>query len=99
MGNGPSDDDVRRAERAAQEARETAKVMTPVVEANRLNPLLLKKTLDHFAPKNDAEEDGIFDQRWMDADTFYRFTEEYVEVEKRAAYKYALDATFKKVAP
>lgn len=101
MGKGPSDDDVRRTERAAQEARDIAKMMAPAVEANRLNPLLLKKTLDQFAPGNDAADDGIFDQRWVSVTAFYNNTVDYVEADKRLAYKHALDATFptKKVAP
>lgn len=98
MGNGPSEDDVRRAERAAQEAKETAKVMAPFVERNRLNPLLLKQTLDKFAPGNDAQGDGIFDQRWLSADTFYNNTVDYVDLDKRPAYKAALDAAFPKKA-
>lgn len=98
MGNGPSDDDVRRAERAAAEAKETAKVMAPFVERNRLNPLLLKRVLDAHAPGNDAEDDGIYAQPWLDAGTFYRFTDEYVEFDRRAAYKAALDAAFPKKA-
>jgi len=101
MGNGPSDEDVRRAERAAREAKETAKAMTPFVERNRLNPLLLKKVLDKFAVRvGDADADGIFDQRWMDAGTFYNNTaEDYVAHENRVAYKAALDSAFPKAAP
>lgn len=96
MGDGPSDEDVRRAQRAAQEAKETADAFASYVEANRINPLLLKKVLDRFAPGNDAAEDGIFDQRWLAAGTFYNNTEEYVPAENRPAYKHALDAAFPK---
>lgn len=101
MGNGPSEEDVRRAQRAARDAQETAKAMAPVVEAGRLNPLLLKQVLDKFAPGNDASGDGIYDQRWLATDTFYRHTEDYVRVENLAAYKRALAAAFskKKVSP
>lgn len=101
MGDGPSDEDVRKARRAAQEAKDTAVAMAPHVEANRLNPLLLKRVLDEHAPGNDAAEDGIYDQRWLAADTFYRFTEEYVPLEKRPGYQHALRAAFpaKKAAP
>lgn len=99
MGNGPSEEDVRRAELAAQQAKETAKAFAPYVENNRLNPELLKSALDRFAPGNDASDDGIYDQRWLAADTFYRHTEEYVALEKRAEYKHALDTLFPKKAP
>jgi len=99
MGNGPSEDDVRRAQRAAAEARETAKVMAPFVERNRLNPLLLKLVLDEHAPGNDAEADGIYAQPWLDAGTFYNNTaEDYVAAERRPAYKSALDVAFPKKA-
>src|SRR5678815_1979968 len=94
MGDGPSDDDIRRAEAHAQKAKATAEAFAPYVEANRLNPLLLKDVLDKHAPGNDASEDGIFDQTWLDADAFYRFTEEYVALESRLAYKHALKAAF-----
>jgi hypothetical protein len=96
MSDGPSDEDVRRAERAAQEAKETAAAFAPYVEANRLNPLLLKRVLDKHSPFNDAEDDGIYDQRWIAADAFYRFTEEYVALDKRLAYKHELDRAFPK---
>lgn len=101
MSNGPNEDEVRRAQAHAKEAKETAEAMAPFVETNRLNPALLKSTLDKFAPNNGASEDGIYDQRWLAADAFYRFTEEYVEVEQRPAYKHALDAAFprKKIGP
>lgn len=96
MSDGPSDDDVRRAKAHAQKAQETAGVMAPFVDASRLNPMLLKQTLDKFAPGNDAAEDGIYVTRWLDATTFYRFTEEYVVLEQRLAYKHALDHAFPK---
>ena len=96
MSDGPSEEDVRRAQRAAQEAKETANAFAPFVEANRLNPLLLKRVLDEYAPGNDAEDDGVYDTRWIAASTFCRFTEEYVALEKRLAYKHALDRTFPK---
>ncbi len=96
MSDGPSDEDVRRTQRAAQEAKETASAFAPYVEANRLNPLLLKRVLDKHAPGNDAEDDGIYDTRWMAADAFYRFTDEYVTLENRLAYKYELDRAFPK---
>lgn len=101
MGDGPSDEDVRRAAVAAKKAKETAEAFAPHVEANRLNPLLLKQVLDRFAPGNDAAEDGIFDQRWLAAGTFYNNTEEYVSMENRPRYKHALEAAFpaKKIAP
>lgn len=100
MADGPSDDDIARAEAHAQKARETATAFTPYVSANRLNPLLLKQVLDKFAPGNDAADDGIFDQPWLEAAAFYRFTEEYVALESRLAYKHALDAAFpKRVVP
>ncbi len=101
MSDGPSDDDVKRAERAAQKAKETAKAMAPFLETNRLNPLLLKSVLVEHAPGNDAEEDAIYAQPWTSADTFYRHTEEYVALENRLAYKHALAARFpdKKVFP
>ena len=92
--SGPSDDDVLRAQRHAQKAKETAAAFGPYVEANRLNPLLLQQVLDRHAPGNDAAEDGIYAQRWLEAGTFYRHTEEYVAPEKRAAYKADLDHTF-----
>jgi hypothetical protein len=101
MAGGPSDEEIARAEAHAQKAEETAKAFTPYVKNNRLNPLLLKQVLDRFAPDNDAGEDGIFDQPWLEASAFYRFTEEYVSLENRLAYKHALDAAFpvKRVLP
>lgn len=91
---GPSDDDIKRAEAHAQKAKVTADAFAPYVEANRLNPLLLKDVLDKHAPGNDAEADGIYATQWLTADTFYRFTEEYVAVENRLAYKHALGSAF-----
>jgi hypothetical protein len=96
MSDGPTEEEIRKARAHAQEAAETAKAMAPYVDANRLNPLLLKRTLDTFAPGNDASEDGIYDQRWLDAAAFYRFTEEYVLSVDKLAYKHALDQLFPK---
>lgn len=95
MGKGPSDDDAARAERAARAAKSTAAAMTPYVSANRLNPALLKGVLDEFAPGNDAEGDGIYDQTWLSWETFYRHTaEDYVPVEHRLAYRHRLEHAF-----
>jgi hypothetical protein len=94
MGDGPSDDDIRRAERAAEKQKQTAEAMSPYVEANKLNPELLKHVLDKFAPDNDAADDGVYAQPWMATDTFYRFTEEYVVLEQRLAFKMALESAF-----
>jgi len=94
MSDGPSEEDIRLDQAHAKKTKETAEAFAPYVEANRLNPLLLKQVLDKFAPGNDAEDDGIYGQRWLAASTFYRFTEEYVEVENRVGYKHALDAAF-----
>jgi len=94
--DGPSDEEVRLAQREAQKAAETAKAMAPYVEANRLNPMILKRVLDHHAPGNEAEDDGIFDQRWISSDTFYNNTLDYVPAEQRPAYKSALDKAFPK---
>lgn len=94
MGNGPSDDDVRRAQRAAEQAKETAKMFAPYVSANQLNPELLKHVLDKHAPGNDAAEDGVYTQPWMSFETFYRFTEEYVPLTHRLAYKMELERAF-----
>lgn len=96
MSDGPTDDDRRRAQAHALKAKETAHAFAPYVEANRLNPQALKAALDRFAPGNDAEGDGIYDQHWLDHNTFYRFTEEYVPLEQRVAYKSALSTTFAK---
>jgi hypothetical protein len=101
MGNGPSDEDVRRAARAAREARETAAAMEPGIERAKLDPARLKAILDELAPGNDAADDGVYDQRWLAWDTFYRHTEEYVASERRASYEARLRAAFpgKQAAP
>lgn len=101
MSDGPSDDDIRRSRAHAKTAKETAAVLSPSTEASKLNPLLLKQVLDRFAPGNDAAEDGIYDQRWLAVDTFYRHTEEYMSPESRPGYRRALDAAFptKRAAP
>lgn len=91
---GPSEEDVRLAEKSAAEARETAKALAPYVEANRLNPMLLKRVLDQFAPGNLADEDGIYDQRWMSTSAFYNNTEDYVPPSSRLGYKNQLETTF-----
>lgn len=95
MGDGPSDDDVRRAQKAAEKAKETAKAMSGYHGANQLDPARLRKILDEHAPGNDAASDGVFDsQVWTSTDTFYRFTEDYVPLEKRLGYKMALERAF-----
>lgn len=91
---GPSMEDVRLAAIAEEKARATAKALGPYVEANRLNPMLLKRVLDEFAPENGAEEDGIYDQRWLAPIAFYSNTEDYVLPERRLEYKNRLDSTF-----
>jgi hypothetical protein len=55
---------------------------------------LLKTILDKFAPGVDVAGDGIYTMEWRSTDTVYRQTEEYVAVEQRLAYKYALEAAF-----
>lgn len=93
--SGPSDDDVRRSQKHAQQAAKTAETFAPYVEANKLNPQLLKQVLDKFVTNaDDPSEDGVYVQRWMDVATFCRFTEEYVAPEKRAAYKAELERAF-----
>jgi hypothetical protein len=94
MADGPSEADIRRAQRAAEQAKETAKMLSPYVSANQLNPELLKRILDKHAPNNDAAGDGVYDQAWMSFETFYRFTEEYVVLEQRLAFKMALEHAF-----
>lgn len=94
MANGPSDDDFRKHQRAVEQAKQTASALTPFVEGNKLNPEALKIVLDRHAPGNDAEEDGIYAQPWLATDTFYRFTEEYVALEHRLAFKMDLERTF-----
>jgi hypothetical protein len=75
--------------------------MGPGIEAAKLDPARLKAILDELAPGNDAADDGVYDQRWLAWDTFYRHTEEYVAPERRAAYEARLRAAFpgKSVAP
>ncbi len=94
MGDGPSDDDFRRHQRAVAQAKETASALSPYVEGNKLNPAVLKTVLDRHAPGNEADEDGIYAQPWLATDTFYRFTEEYVPLESRLAFKMDLERTF-----
>lgn len=94
MGNGPSDDDLRRHQLVVEQAKATASALSPFVEGNRLNPEVLKVVLDRHAPGNEADEDGIYAQPWLATDTFYRFTEEYVPLEHRLAFKMDLERTF-----
>lgn len=54
----------------------------------------LKTILDKFAPGVDVAGDGVYGLQWMSTETFYRFTEEYVPVEQRLAYKFALEHAF-----
>jgi hypothetical protein len=54
----------------------------------------LKAILIKHAPEVDADEDGIFSLPWRSTETFYRHTEEYVPLERRAAYKRDLENTF-----
>lgn len=54
----------------------------------------LRTILKKFAPDVDADGDGIFGLQWLSTETFYRHTEEYVAVEQRLAYKFALEQAF-----
>lgn len=94
MSNGPNDDEIRRAERHAKQAKQTARTLSPFVEGNKLNNDLLKQVLDNHAPGNDAEGDGIYAQAWLSTDTFYRFTEDYVQLESRLAFRMELEHKF-----
>jgi hypothetical protein len=55
---------------------------------------VLKSILERHAPGVDAVGDGIFSQRWLSTETFYRFTEDYVSPEKRLLYKLDLERAF-----
>ena len=55
---------------------------------------VLKAILEKYAPGVDVEGDGIFGIKWLSTETFRRHTEEYVPVEQRLAYKYALEQAF-----
>lgn len=63
--------------------------MSDILEVPTLRAILTK-----FAPDVDAEGDGVYQQPWRSTETFYRFTEEYVVPEKRAAYKRELEVAF-----
>lgn len=41
-----------------------------------------------------VEDDGVFGLPWRSTETFYRHTEEYVSLEKRAAYRAELERAF-----
>lgn len=60
-----------------------------MLDSNTLRTILKK-----FAPDVDADDDGIFQFKWTSTTTFYRQTEEYVKLEERLAYKYALEQAF-----
>jgi hypothetical protein len=54
----------------------------------------LKSILDKYAPGVDVQGDGVYGLEWLSTDTFYRHTVDYVAVEQRLAYKFALEAAF-----
>lgn len=89
-----SEADIQRARAAAAKQKQTNEAMGGYVNANKLDPAMLKQILDKYAPGNEAAEDGVYAQSWMATDTFYRFTEEYVAPEKRHAYKAMLEGMF-----
>jgi hypothetical protein len=86
--------DMQRAELHKRKANETAKALAPFIENNKLNPELLKHVLDKHAPGNDAVDDGVYANTWLATDTFYRFTEDYVKLEERLAFKMHLERVF-----
>lgn len=96
MADGPSEEDIRRAEREAEKQKRTNEMMGEgkFFDGNKLDPAGLKHILDKHAPDNDAAEDGVFDSPWTGTDTFYRFTEDYVAPEKRLQYKMELEAAW-----
>jgi hypothetical protein len=59
-----------------------------------LDNAILKSITDKFAPGIDVAGDGVFDIKWISTTTFYRHTEEYVKLEERGAYKFALEQAF-----
>ena len=59
-----------------------------------LNVGVLRTILDKFAPGVDVEGDNVYGLTWTSTETFYRHTEEYVELEKRLAYKMELERAF-----
>jgi len=63
-------------------------------EEEMLDNTVLKSILDKFAPGVDVAGDGVYGIKWLSTTTFYRHTEEYVMVEQRLAYKFALEQAF-----
>lgn len=61
---------------------------------DNLDNTVLKSILDKFAPGVDVVGDGVYGIKWLSTTTFYRHTEEYVVVEQRLAYKFALEQAF-----
>jgi len=55
---------------------------------------ILRQLLDKHAPGVDVAGDGIYSMEWRSTETVYRFTEEYVPVTSRGAYKFDLEQAF-----
>lgn len=64
------------------------------MDASILNNQKLREILGRHAPGVDADDDGVFATPWRSTETFYRHTEEYVQPEKRPAYKRDLETAF-----